>query len=78
MKKTKYFRFESPDGEIHFQECNAISCLNAKVYEVAEALQISKNEAKKPLILNETTAGVRQRVHAFIHAGGSESVGSLP
>jgi len=55
LKKIKYVRFESSDGEIHFQECKAISCLNQKAYEVAEALQLSKREAKKPLILNRAT-----------------------
>jgi hypothetical protein len=41
------------DGEIHFQECKAKFCMNAKEYNPAEALKIAKKEASKPLLLNK-------------------------
>ena len=55
MKKIKYVRFTSSDGEIHFQECKVASCLNAKEYDEDEALELAKIEAKKPLFMNKKT-----------------------
>ena len=60
MKKIKYVRLESLDGEIHFQECEAASCLNAKEYNIDEALELAKTEAKRPLFLNRKTHSVTQ------------------
>jgi hypothetical protein len=53
VKKTKLVMLESADGEIHFQECKAKFCVNAKEYNAAEALKIAKKEANKPLLLNK-------------------------
>jgi hypothetical protein len=44
---------ESSDGEIHFQECQAKFCKNAKKFDPTEALRIAKKEANKPLLLNK-------------------------
>jgi hypothetical protein len=53
VKKTKLVMLESADGEIHFQECKAKFCVNAKEYNAAEALKIAKKEANKPLLLKK-------------------------
>lgn len=52
IKKVKYFKLESTDGETHFQECKAALCANAKQYSADEAHEFSRREAEKPLILN--------------------------
>jgi len=52
-KTKKLVMLESADGEIHFQECEAKFCVNAKEYDAAEALRIAKKEANKPLLLNK-------------------------
>ena len=49
----KLVRVESADGEVHFQECEAEFCLKAKEYDPKEAKQLAKEEAKKPLLLNQ-------------------------
>ena len=57
MNKTKNLvMVESADGEIHFQECKAKFCINAKEYNAAEALKIAKKEANKPLLLNKNNS----------------------
>lgn len=52
-KTTKLVMLESLDGEIHFQECEAKFCINAKKFDPSEALRIAKKEANKPLLLNK-------------------------
>ena len=52
-KTTKLVKLESSDGEIHFQECKAKFCTNAKKFDPSEALRIAKKEANKPLLLNK-------------------------
>ena len=51
MKKIKFVKFESSDGEIHFQECKADFCSQAQGYNEGEALEVAKNEARKTLLL---------------------------
>ncbi len=51
LKKIKFVKFESLDGEIHFQECKADFCINAQGYNEGEALELAKNEARKILLL---------------------------
>ena len=46
-------RIESADGEVHFQECIVETCLNAKQYTPAQAKELAKKEAEKPLLLNQ-------------------------
>jgi hypothetical protein len=51
LKKTKFVKLESSDGEIHFQECKADFCSYDQGYNEGEALEIAKNEARKTLLL---------------------------
>ncbi len=49
----KLIRIESADGEVHFQVCEALFCAKAKKYDPEEAIELTKREAKKPLLLNQ-------------------------
>jgi hypothetical protein len=51
LKKNKFVKFESLDGEIHFQECKADFCMNAQGYNEEEAIEFARNEARKTLLL---------------------------
>jgi hypothetical protein len=44
-------KFESQDGEIHFQECKTDFCSKAQGYHEGEALKLARKEAKKTLLL---------------------------
>ena len=39
----KFVKFESSDGEIHFQECKTDFCSHAQGYNEGEALEFAKN-----------------------------------
>lgn len=54
MKKTKLMKLESSDGEIHFQECKTDFCQNAKGYDEQKALEATKKEARKDLLLKRS------------------------
>ena len=51
MRRIKFVKFNSLDGEIHFQECKADFCSQTQGYNEGEALELAKKEAKKTLLL---------------------------
>jgi hypothetical protein len=51
LKKIKLVKFESSDGEIHFQEFKVDFFPHAQGYNEGEALEFAKNEVRKTLLL---------------------------
>jgi hypothetical protein len=51
LKKIEFVKFESLDGEIHFQECKAAFCSKNQKYNEGDALEFAKKEARKTLLL---------------------------
>jgi hypothetical protein len=52
LKKNRFVRTESSDGEVHFQECKNKACATEEQFTEGEALFLAKKEADKPLFLN--------------------------
>jgi len=53
LKKIEYVKVKSEDGEIHFQECRVLACMDEKKYNADEAIMVAKKEAGKPLNLRK-------------------------
>jgi len=53
LKKIEYVKVKSEDGEIHFQECRVLACMDEEKYNADEAIMVAKKEAGKPLNLRK-------------------------